>query len=146
MSEPALCIYEQCERPRSDRIREPLCAHHARRVYLQVKELMEGAGWREMSQAARPPQQGGRKPAHYTSQVGQVYFARCGDLIKIGFSTNLKQRLRDIGADELLLSFEGTREKEKNMHAAFGPSWSHGEYFHPTPALLDYIAGKTAKV
>ena len=134
------CIYERCERPRSDRISEPLCAHHARRVYLAVKDLVEAADWVQASQSARPPREGSR-PRNYRGEVGSVYFAKCGDLIKIGFSTNVRQRMRALGADELLASVPGTREDEKALHAKFGRAWDHGEYFRRTPALLAYIEG-----
>jgi hypothetical protein len=141
VSAPLLCIYEKCERHRSDRIPEPLCAHHARRVYLAVKDLVDGATyWQKAGSPTRLDSNGVREIARRDGE-GFVYFAECGEVIKIGYSRNVKQRMRDIGADRLLASIPGTMQDERALHARFGPAWDHGEYFRPTPDLVAYIEG-----
>lgn len=83
------------------------------------------------------------KRPHYTVEQGHVYFAEIGAFIKIGFSTNVRQRMSQLGG-KVLLTIPGTLQTEKAMQARFGPSWSHGEYFQPTPELLAFIAERAA--
>lgn len=48
-----------------------------------------------------------------------VYYARRGDLIKIGTSTNVRKRLADIGVDELLAVEPGSFDLETARHDQF---------------------------
>jgi len=68
-----------------------------------------------------------------------------GGLVKIGYSTNPSRR---IGALldaspvllEILCSVPGCREQENALHTLFIKHWSHGEWFHPAPELLAFVA------
>lgn len=78
---------------------------------------------------------------------GRVYFVARGDHIKIGFTGNLAQRLRDLensggpGLD-FLGSMPGTRQDEQWLHRRFASSRVVGEWFHThgMPSLLVYLA------
>lgn len=75
-------------------------------------------------------------------EAGFVYFARIGDVIKIGFSRDPKLRARQLGADALLHAEPGTWEDEQRLHAAFVHLKVPGrslEYFHAGPDLLSFI-------
>ena len=131
------CVMPKCRAEPHDLIAVPLCARHAMRVYGEMKELAES---RPVPRPAvtslgdpSPRRNSNREP-------GSVYFMRIGQTIKIGFSTNVKQRARALGADEVLATMPGTRALEKTLHAKFGPYWLRGEYYEPAPELLAYIA------
>jgi DNA-binding Xre family transcriptional regulator len=74
-----------------------------------------------------------------------IYFVqRANGNIKIGFTDNIKDRLRSLqGAYdgvELLGIMEGDRATEKALHNQFRFCWVEGEFFVDTFELLEYIA------
>lgn len=80
-----------------------------------------------------------------------IYFIRCGSLVKIGYTTNLRQRLVDLRSDmewsgaslELLLKFPGDKTMEKELHRHYKKyrvslrSWR--EWFHLKGELKDFL-------
>lgn len=74
----------------------------------------------------------------------RVYFIRMRDLIKIGYTAALKQRLSSIGDTmpypiELLHDVPGDRFSEAWHHWRFDHLRVKGEWFKDDPELLDYI-------
>ncbi len=76
-----------------------------------------------------------------------VYFAtRASDnAIKIGMTSNLKRRLRDLRKEHkeeitLLASMPGDTKKEFSLHERFKTSRLDGEWFARTPELLGFLA------
>jgi hypothetical protein len=67
-----------------------------------------------------------------------VYFARLGDLIKIGISVNPAQRCQQLNAD-LLRTEPGGRRREIDLHNVFQEWRVSGEWFHAAPPILSYI-------
>ena len=78
---------------------------------------------------------------------GWIYYLRVGDKIKIGFSANVKRRLKSYPPEsELLAVHPGTQELEKSLHKEFGHSLSDGrEWFTPNLALTEHIDKVTAE-
>jgi hypothetical protein len=76
---------------------------------------------------------------------GLVYFVRFRDRVKIGFTTNLAQRMVDIPHDEILGTVAGTMEDEKRCHIAFAHLREQGEWFRIEPDLLAFITDVTSK-
>lgn len=73
-----------------------------------------------------------------------VYYLRRGDLIKIGWSGNLKARMRTLRPDELLAVEPGCMHIETGRHHQFAthrlPNTGDGdEWFSPAPELLGHI-------
>jgi hypothetical protein len=74
----------------------------------------------------------------------RVYFIRMNDLIKIGYTAALKQRVAAIQDNmpypvELLFSVPGDRFNEAYHHWLFRDLHHQGEWFRAEPALLEYI-------
>jgi hypothetical protein len=74
-----------------------------------------------------------------------IYFVRSNGLVKIGYSKHVAQRVRALRTGssvplELWFSFDGTRELEKELHWRFRRDRSHGEWFHLSPAILEYAS------
>lgn len=66
--------------------------------------------------------------------TGFVYFLRCGDFVKIGFSKNPKGRARALAASlpfqiELAAAYPGTFFHEQKLHRLFAPHRARGEWF-----------------
>lgn len=131
------CSFPYCRREAAPQLDMPICGPHARKVYQGVKDLLELQRAMYPHTAAKST---GTAERERNTKPGTVYFARCGDLIKIGYTTRLRQRMRDVGADEVLATMPGTINDEKALHMRFGSCWVHGEYFEPKPELVDYIA------
>lgn len=69
-----------------------------------------------------------------------IYFLRHGDLIKIGYSTNLGLRVSAIiaaipGDVTFLGHMPGDRDVEAHFHALFHDQRFSGEWFHTSPRL-----------
>lgn len=73
--------------------------------------------------------------------VPVVYYARVGNHIKIGYSSNLTRRMRGYPPDtEILATEPGTRELEKERHMEFNHQLRMGnEWFAPSLDLLMHI-------
>lgn len=70
--------------------------------------------------------------------VGEViYAARVGEHIKIGYTTNLWQRLHSLRATELLGFQAGTWDDEQQIHRELAIWAAKGrEYYHPAPPVI----------
>lgn len=132
-----ICIWGKCDAAPSTRISAPLCDHHAVRVYREVAALMREAPRPPLVKPALPS-----KARRNTKQVvGVIYYARFGAFIKVGFTTNLAQRMKDLRPDELLATEPGTMRDEAALHHRFGQLWVEREMFVPGPELMAHING-----
>lgn len=104
----------------------PICAKHLVRLYQFARDWI--APTREP--AAPPP------PAQ-----GTIYYLLVGELVKIGFTINLRQRLSSYPPDAVLLVTEqGNPADERARHKQFAQALQHGnEWFRPTPEVLEHI-------
>jgi hypothetical protein len=69
-----------------------------------------------------------------------VYYVAFGPLIKIGTTTNLPARLKDIPFDEVLATEPGYYGLEAQRHRQFAHLRYRGEWFEAGLDLLDHIA------
>jgi hypothetical protein len=83
-----------------------------------------------------------------------VYYIQCGQFVKIGYSINPEDRVKQIrrggraarptvwADDPKLLGYEpGARDLEASRHAQFADLHDRGEWFTLTPALAEHIEG-----
>jgi len=70
---------------------------------------------------------------------GVVYFMLKGDRVKIGFTTDLAQRAKDLKVERVIGFFPGTMHDERTTHDAFADWRMDGEWFAATPVLLAKI-------
>ena len=88
-----------------------------------------------------------------------VYFIRCGQYVKIGYSKDPDVRLKqirsgldaalippnlDIGPAELVTTENGGLTRERELHTKFSHLRHTGEWFTEAPELTDYIKGLAA--
>lgn len=78
---------------------------------------------------------------------GQIYFIMLGDLVKVGWSSNLRKRLKSYGASaELLAHYPAYRADETHLHQQLKPSRAKGrEWYHYDSAIRLYIVTAVAK-
>jgi hypothetical protein len=68
---------------------------------------------------------------------GDIYYARVGTLIKVGWTGDLYERIRSYGADaELLAHYKGTRRDETNLHRNLAPSRAKGREWYRDDAVI----------
>jgi hypothetical protein len=70
----------------------------------------------------------------------QVYYARLGNRVKIGFSFDVKRRMISIQPEELMATEPGGIQKEAKRHAEFADLRVAGEWFRYEGRLVDHIA------
>jgi hypothetical protein len=68
-----------------------------------------------------------------------VYYMRIGNRIKIGFSTNLTERLKAINPEELMAFELGGRKLEMARHSQFAQSRVNGEWFKYEGPLAEHV-------
>ncbi|MCT2299761.1 GIY-YIG nuclease family protein [Dietzia cinnamea] len=77
-------------------------------------------------------------PATHVAGQAVVYYARLDGMIKIGTTTQLVKRMKQLRAD--LLAYEpGTYDIEAERHREYDIARSHLEFFHPSPELVGWI-------
>lgn len=69
-----------------------------------------------------------------------VYFIRCGEFIKIGYSSKLRERVSNIATStphkvELLGAISGGQKMERDMHKRFARCRHSREWFKPDAAM-----------
>lgn len=127
------CCWPGCSRDTHDE-QVPICKEHLIVAWRIANTTMENVldSFRSMPRPEPAP----RIPV---AKDGTVYFIRFGDRVKIGWTSNLTQRMADLPHDEILGTVPGSMKDEKRAHAA----WKHlritGEWFHASPELLDWI-------
>jgi hypothetical protein len=134
------CRWPRCQN-RTGVLYAPLCMDHLAEAYRIWRDahawLIDGT----LERAHEP-----REPLPPLSErPGVIYFARFGDKVKIGFTTNLRGRLDAIPHDEILGTAPGMLADEKRCHAAFAHLREQGEWFRAEPDLLAFIKDVTAQ-
>lgn len=95
--------------------------------------------WRD-----RNPDGPGVRPAEGPAAVVYVLRAANDGLVKIGTTTDLPSRLKNIRAMsgvplEVLCVLPGDATVERQLHARFREHRAHGEWFRPAPDLLAWV-------
>lgn len=113
----------------------PVCVNHMISLSLYYSEYRSGISLRALE--ASPARE--KQPA--PDDRGVIYYVQFGDLIKIGTTTNLSQRLSALGPVLLLVTEPGSYELESLRHQQFAAcrTSKRGEWFKPSPDLLSHI-------
>lgn len=123
MSRPR-CHWPMCGDLKWDRLPGmELCQKHALHVWAQVNTDIEGG------QVRRP-----RTAKPKTAGAGSIYYLRIGDRIKVGYATDLAQRLRTYPPSSIVVAVHpGTLDDEKRLHARLALHRADGrEWYHAT--------------
>ena len=77
----------------------------------------------------------------FSTKPGTIYYLHVGDHIKIGYSSNLQERIKSYPpTSRLLAAHPGTVETERSMHNKFFNHLAHRrEWFHPAPEIEEHI-------
>lgn len=124
-----VCAVGRCVTDVDPAIGAPLCTYHAKLVFAKVAHIY----------GMVPPERTKARPVQsILSPIGTVYIAQHGDRIKIGFTRNLKERLRAVKVERVIASFPGRIEAERELHERFAHLRTVGEWFVADPELIAY--------
>lgn len=139
------CVWPGCDTPHLMIRVGALCWEHAELVADAVNESRVPVATRAKANAAirrRNEAEGrARRAASRGQQPGWVYYLRIGDRVKIGYSVDVKERMRAYPPGSHLLAVHpGTKQLETEMHQRFAGSRAAGrEWFRETPDLTEHI-------
>lgn len=126
-----------CEAPTNHLIPYPICGHHAAMIYRSVRDaLTDDDHATTLSQALADV------PSLDKRITGAlVYYIAEAGLIKIGYTANLRQRLRCYGPTARVLATEpGDRDLERERRTQFRVCRAtRYEWFRPDPMLMQHI-------
>lgn len=132
------CLMHHCETEIPDPKSFPLCERHLAKAWAAY-EIANG----------RPEPESGPDElldVYDDTTPGAIYFVRVGDLLKIGWTSRLAERLHRIKADAVLHVEQGTRLDERRHHEHFTDHLARGrEWFHlntETKQMLDELLGR----
>jgi hypothetical protein len=111
-----------------------LCQDHALATWAAVERMNKTA--------QGIPVRRDTKPETVEGYEGSVYYIRLGDRVKIGFSTNLFERLSTYPPNmEILLIRRGSKDLEHREHIRFSEHRTDGrEWFHANDRVLQMIS------
>lgn len=145
------CVWPDCgEQLDSTRI-GALCLDHAMLVHEAVlastKPPVTNAQARAVQRRQVERDQEQARARARGQQPGWIYYVRVGDQVKIGYSADVKRRMRAYPPDSHLLAVHpGTRELETELHQRFAGSRAAGrEWFRETVDLVEHMAQVVAQ-
>lgn len=81
------------------------------------------------------------------AKQGQIYFVRLNGLIKVGWSSKLRSRLKSYGASaEVLVHYPASRQEETDLHRSLRPYLARGrEWYQDCQLVADMVDGLVTK-
>ena len=135
-----LCVWDGCSDDAHPHLEAPLCMNHAKRLTVQVMLLT--AKDQKPEKRAEPVKRTASKLHRLDipkERQGLVYFIKFADRIKIGFTTDLPTRMKQLPHDQILALIPGAVSTERQLHKKFDDIRITGEWFANDPRLTDYI-------
>lgn len=150
-----LCVVADCAKPGAVPLSwvGELCEPHAdaawyeveKRDALRFEQDIVGAEGRDyMRDEFRKQRKAARaKP----TALGEIYFVQIDDLIKVGWTSKLAERIRAYGPKAILLAnYPGTRKDEAALHRQLVPARFRGrEWYVDGPIIRAFIDEAVAK-
>lgn len=133
-----------CDAPGIEGAPFPICAKHAARLFLFMRSTMNNLPPEERMEVTIGALSDGRQArverAPYAA-ASVVYYVRMGDLVKIGYTADLRARMSaSYVAGDLLAAEPGDVRLEARRHREFAGDLARGkEWFRPSPALMAHI-------
>ncbi len=152
LDDPAVeCGFPDCEKRSTVEWDLPLCDRHILTVYRKVAERMgmliagrtRDPDWVEdgpIPESYYQPRPINYRPIYPAHPLGSVYYVRLGNMVKIGFTTDMTTRMQTIPHEEILHVRPGTMHDERVEHRRWAHLRRTGEWFLAETELLDHIA------
>lgn len=129
--EQTLCSIPHCNRRRADTVSIHLCEYHIEKAWA-AHHVLNGINIPEREEIERD--------LYSLHAKGTVYVIRVGDLIKIGWTSNPRERMHQLKPDAVLHYQQGTRQDEIDLHARCEKYLAKGkEWFRDSPGMKRII-------
>lgn len=121
-----------------------VCPKHAARIFMHLRDMVASADRGDLAlrliNSFEQAQTQRRRRAPYRRDAEVVYYVRVGDHIKIGHTTNLRQRMGSYRTGRLLATEPGGLSTEARRLRQFSSALDAGrEWFRVTPELMRHI-------
>lgn len=146
--------HERTDR-RDSTLELPICFPHAAviwkslvKAHTQRDEFIEAVADVNQRLAEREVREHEQEKRDFLAREdGDIYFIRLNDLIKVGWTRDIYQRVRSYGASaELLAYYPATRDDETNLHRQLTPARAKGrEWYDDGPIVQQFIDQALAK-
>lgn len=157
----AICCIPGCERPSTlkswwgrethpadtdDKL--PVCFDHATVIWRMIQSangdptVIETTHMLQAKATARAKAEHEQaKATRMASLDGDIYFVRINDLIKVGWSRDVYDRVKSYGASaELLCCYPATRDDETHLHRQLRPALAKGrEWYHDGQVIQMFL-------
>jgi hypothetical protein len=129
---------------RAEEQRKQDLAEAAHRAEERRKREVERIARKRLDEAERAERQRQLAKVEHTGNGSRVYFVRIGAAIKIGVTTDLKERLNNFSSVtaetiEVLAIFPGDRGTEARLHRLFGDLRIKRELFPDEPPIREFL-------
>ncbi len=131
----SVCTFKGCSKDPMEGLDAPLCHPHAKMITAQVLAMHEPA----------PRFEPVKPPSKKLPVPGSVYIIQHGNRVKIGFSSNVKQRLCDLPYERIIAIIPGDRRLEHALLTKFKSIRTSGEWFEAHPELIAFAESLAAK-
>lgn len=132
-----------CDKPSLPEAPFPICVKHASEILRYLNSCMPSSYEDRVILAARDFDFHHAVPRpSATAGTEVVYYLRVSDKVKIGYTSDLRQRMHSYPPDSELLAVEpGDKNLERQRHVEFTAHLKIGrEWFHPVPEILAHAA------
>lgn len=136
-----------CDAPSHEDVPFPICGKHASQLWRHVNVTMSQLSAKDVFKPPIGDAEAKRRRGMKRKKDHVVYYIQVGDVIKIGTSGNLRQRILSYPMNRRLLATEpGSYELESKRHAQFRALSQFGkEWFAPGEDLMRHINDLRAK-
>jgi len=142
---PVTCCWPGCDRE-AFKVEMPLCMSHRQDAWDDVQDWMErtkinhATAARQERKLKREREIQAQREAH-GNQPGWIYYIRVGELVKVGYSTDVPKRMRQYPPDSVLLAVHpGTPGLEVQLHRDFTASRARGrEWYWPDTQINEHV-------
>lgn len=140
------CAAPDCDAPAAEEL-WPLCFHHAVPIFLRMKQTEEVVD-AMVKRLGTPAEEDHKRITARRDEdllgdkFGFVYYLRIADHIKIGYTADVRRRMRAYPPSAILLAVEpGSLELESERHRHFSAYRDAGrEWFRPSEEMDAHIA------
>jgi len=133
----------------------PICREHAAQAWKafedvepeSYKRVIRGEAFEVAAEQREAHAAAKRRKIDNSRRPGSIYYVQIADRVKIGFTTDLYQRMMHYPPHSVLLALHpGTPALERQMHQQFSVHLADGrEWFHPNEELTAHMAAVNAK-
>lgn len=139
-----------CDAPSMPELPASICPKHAARIFMHLRDFVGKADRSDLAMRLISASEQRSRDTYAAAPIREVmaevvYYVRVGDHVKIGYTTNLRNRMQAYPTGRLLATEPGGLTLERQRHEQFAHALDVGrEWFTITPDLMGHIKALAA--